>query len=286
MMAVQVLQRRCFVIQRSRRICHVRFATRGTYPIIRRNFSVVKLKNAPIDTHIAEEDLVHLQRMSLRIMEDPICEFPKERIEQFVDRGKIRQPAILERVICALGTQTQAATNLQQLIHNRIENRELQEDFAITESFNHQIYFMMIHLWLLHQRLILEGRDAQKLEAEIFELGWTHVKELLLRKKIPEYRFNAELRNVQEYMFGCCVALDKALERPDILPARLQQVLWGNVYNGDVPKDADFVEHLGKYVLMQLSFLLQLEREVVLSGAFMWADFPRRPKKPKKKGGS
>jgi len=239
----------------------------------------VTLKNAPIETHIAEEDLVHLQRMSLRIMEDPICEFPKERLEQYVNRQKIRYPHIIERVWCSLGTQTQAATNLQEILHDRIDNKELQQDFAITESFNHQIYFMMIHLWLFHQRLILEGKDAQKLEAEIFELGWTHVKELLLRKKVPEYRFNAELKNVQEYMLGCCVALDKALERPDILPARLQQVLWSNVYNGDVPKDADFVEHLGKYVLMQLSFLLQLERDVVLTGAFKWADFPRKPQK-------
>lgn len=33
----------------------------------------------------------------------------------------------------------------------------------------------------------------------------------------------------QEFMLGMCVALDQAIERADILPARLQYVLWGNV---------------------------------------------------------
>lgn len=242
----------------------------------RRHFAIVTLRNAPIESHIAEEDLVHLQRMSLRMMEDPICEFPKEKVDAYVVRDKIRWPPLYERIWCAMGSRTEAAGNLQELLEDRLDNLELQEDFAITQSFNHRVYFMMIHQWLFHQRLVLEGKAAQRLEAEIFEIGWTFVKDLLLEKKIPEYRFNAELKNVQEYMLGCCVALDKALERPDILPARLQQVLWANVYSGDIPKDSEFVTHLAKYVLMQLSFLLQLERDVVLTGAFRWADFPRR----------
>jgi len=94
MMGVRILQTRCIVIQpRTSRMLPVRFsAHRGIQPT-RRNFSLVTLKNAPIETHIAEEDLVHLQRMSLRIMEDPICEFPKERLEQYVNRQKNTLPA-------------------------------------------------------------------------------------------------------------------------------------------------------------------------------------------------
>merc|ERR1712107_769008 len=98
--------------------------------------------------------------------------------------------------------------------------------------------------------------------------------ELYVAQKVPEYRFDAELRNVQEYMLGCCVYLDKALERPDILPARLQQVLWANIYSGEVKKDAVALTRLTKYCLRQLGLMLQLEAEPFLSGSFVWADFP------------
>lgn len=100
-------------------------------------------------------------------------------------------------------------------------------------------------------------------------------------KKVPEYRFEAELQNVQEYMFGCCVTLDKALERPDILPARVQQVLWANIYSGSVKKDSSGLTRLTKYLLRQLGLMLQLDATCFLSGSFVWADFPIPDGRPK-----
>ncbi|CAK0881328.1 unnamed protein product, partial [Prorocentrum cordatum] len=137
-----------------------------------------------------------------------------------------------------------------------------------------QVYFAIIHAWLLHQRLVLEGSKAKRLDEDLFESCWTLVRNWMWLKKIPEYRFDAELQNVQEYMLGFCVALDKALERPDILPGRLQQTLWANVYSGGVKRDAAVLSRLTKYCLRQLGLMLHLEADRFLAGNFVWADFP------------
>merc|ERR1719499_705416 len=166
------------------------------------------------------------------------------------------------------------------LIIERLDNEPLLAAFGIDAGFNMQVYFMILHAWLLHQRLVLEGTKAKALDEELFESCWSLVRNFMWLKKIPEYRFDAELRNVQEYMLGCCVALDKALERPDILPARLQQVLWANLYSGAVKKDADALTRLTKYCLRQLGLILQLDAEHFLAGNFVWADFPIPDGKP------
>merc|ERR1712130_1035590 len=113
----------------------------------------------------------------------------------------------------------------------------------------------------------------QRVEHNVFENVWTIVKTWLLLKEVPEYRFNDELMHVQQYMFGCCIALDHVIERADILPARMQQCLWGNVYSGDVPKDSEGLLLLTKYVVRQLGLMLQIEQDAFRNVQFKWAEF-------------
>eukprot|EP00913_Durusdinium_trenchii_P035545 g33264.t1 len=121
-------------------------------------------------------------------------------------------------------------------------------------------------------------------DEELFEQCWNMARSWLVLKRVPEYRFDAELQNVQEYMLGACIAMDKALERPDVLPARVQQCLWANMYSGSVKKDHKGLMRLTKYMLRQLGLILQLDADRFLSGQFIWADFPvsDRVRKPLK----
>lgn len=112
-----------------------------------------------------------------------------------------------------------------------------------------------------------------RIEHNVFENCWTIVKFMLVLKQVPEYRFEQELKHVQSYMFGCMVTLDQCLERADILPARMQQALWRNVYSGEVPKNSDGLILLTKYMLRQLSLVLQLEEGHFVNAQFVWADF-------------
>eukprot|EP00927_Polykrikos_kofoidii_P048372 TRINITY_DN42647_c0_g1_i1.p1 TRINITY_DN42647_c0_g1~~TRINITY_DN42647_c0_g1_i1.p1 ORF type:complete len:369 (-),score=62.94 TRINITY_DN42647_c0_g1_i1:59-1108(-) len=251
----------------------------------RRTFAAA---SGEFEKQLMPEDILHLRATSMIIMQDPVCELHPEEVSRYLlDRGDpiaelpLWHPKRLTTQVTQPFRQRKlAVSRLTDLIIERIDNEPLCRAFDIDSGFNMQVYFMIIHAWLLHQRFVLEGANAKKLDEELFESCWTLVRNWLWLKKTPEYRFDAELLNVQEYMLGACIAMDKALERPDILPARLQQVLWANVYSGGVKKDAATLTRLTKYCLRQLGLMLQLDTEHFLEGNFVWADFPVPDGKP------
>jgi len=241
------------------------------------------------EKQLMPEDILHLRATSMAIMQDPICEVRPEEAQQYVVQHPdpmAELPVWHLRKLAANVTQPFRNRKLviaryNDLIIERLDNEPLLGTFGIDTGFNMQTYFMILHAWLLHQRLVLEGTKAKKLDEDLFEACWTLIRNWMVFKKIPEYRFDAELQNVQEYMLGCCVHMDKALEQPDILPARVQQVLWANIYSGSVKKDAAALTRLTKYMLRQLGLMLQLEADCFLNGNFVWADFPLPDEKPK-----
>eukprot|EP00929_Paragymnodinium_shiwhaense_P119083 TRINITY_DN90971_c0_g1_i1.p1 TRINITY_DN90971_c0_g1~~TRINITY_DN90971_c0_g1_i1.p1 ORF type:complete len:358 (+),score=83.27 TRINITY_DN90971_c0_g1_i1:102-1175(+) len=239
--------------------------------------------SADFEKQLMPEDILHLRATSMSIMQDPVCELRPEEVNQYllergdpVDELPMWHPTRWgTKVTQPFRSRNLATVRLTELIIERLDNEPLCDAFAIDHGFNMQVYFMIIHAWLLHQRLVLEkSTRAKKIDEAMFESCWTLVRNWLVLKKVPEYRFDAELMNVQEYMLGCCIHLDKALERPDILPARLQQVLWANVYSGGVKRDAAQLTLLTKYCLRQLGLMMRLPAENFLSGNFVWADFP------------
>eukprot|EP00441_Pelagodinium_beii_P033794 CAMPEP_0197638312 /NCGR_PEP_ID=MMETSP1338-20131121/13282_1 /TAXON_ID=43686 ORGANISM="Pelagodinium beii, Strain RCC1491" /NCGR_SAMPLE_ID=MMETSP1338 /ASSEMBLY_ACC=CAM_ASM_000754 /LENGTH=295 /DNA_ID=CAMNT_0043210865 /DNA_START=53 /DNA_END=936 /DNA_ORIENTATION=- len=242
------------------------------------------------EKQIMPEDVLHLRAMSMTIMQDPICELrPEEASRYIVDcpdplsEMPVWHPRRLATQITDPFRDRKLSVNrYHKLILERLDNEPLLAAFGIDNSFNMQAYFMILHAWLLHQRLVLEGSKAKKQDEDLFETCWTLTRNWLLLKKTPEYRFDAELQNVQEYMLGACVAMDRALERPDILPARVQQCLWNNMYSGSVKKDHKGLLRLTKYMLRQLGLMLALDADCFLSGKFVWADFPVHdgPRKP------
>lgn len=238
------------------------------------------------------EDILHLRAMSMTIMQDPICEIRPEEAERYLvdhedpigDLPAWHPTRMVHQVFDPFRSRKLTVVRYQKLILERLDNEPLLAAFGVDTGFNMQAYFMILHAWLLHQRLVLEGSKAKKIDEDLFEQCWNMTRSWLVLKRVPEYRFDAELQNVQEYMLGACIAMDKALERPDVLPARVQQCLWANMYSGSVKKDHRGLMRLTKYMLRQLGLILQLDSDRFLSGQFIWADFPvsDRVRKPLK----
>jgi hypothetical protein len=230
-----------------------------------------------------------MRAKSAALMEDPIIEVSKEEVDQYnipmlpspplpsslaqvPDYALTRAGSLWSMVPYVW--QCDCAERLFDLIVERLDNEPLMSAFHVEHGFNMQCYFMMLHVWVLHKRLITEGRAGKFIDKKMFELCWHLVQQWMLLKKIPEFRWNQELKNVQQHMLGMCVALDRALERPDILPARIQRVLANNLYSGEVNPDAECVTLLTKYTLRQLQHVLQVDQKHFLSGTFVWTDFP------------
>jgi len=245
---------------------------------------------ANFENQLMPEDILHLRALSMTIMQDPICELKAEEVERYVldlsdPIGELplwHPRRLAHQIGDPFRVRKLTVARYHKLILERLDNEPLLDAFGVDAGFNMQSYFMILHAWLIHQRLVLEGSKAKKIDEELFEHCWNMTRSWLVLKRVPEYRFDAELQNVQEYMLGACIAMDKALERPDVLPARVQQCLWANMYSGSVNKDHRGLTRLTKYMLRQLGLMLQLDSDRFLSGQFVWADFPVRdkPRKP------
>jgi len=165
-----------------------------------------------------------------------------------------------------------------------------------------QTYWLALHVWLLHtkQHSVQEGAGlfvsalCALLTRRIFEFQWNRVRMLLHAADVPIMSVTNELQDLQEFVFGLCVALDDAFkeEAPDgcakavaapedglgpdrhgLVP-RVKYILWANVYSGLVPHDAPELHELTVYVLRQRMALEAMPRDCFLSCRFGWAEHP------------
>jgi len=163
-----------------------------------------------------------------------------------------------------------------------------------------QAYWLALHVWLLHSKQHLvqaeEGLFGSALCAlvtrRIFEEQWTQIRVWMMEADVPVMSLTSEVQDMQEFIFGLCVALDDAfreeapngtaqalalneqeLEGRHGLAPRVKYVLWANVYSGTIPHDTIQLQELTTYLLRQRMALEAMPRAPFLSGKFCWADF-------------
>jgi len=169
-----------------------------------------------------------------------------------------------------------------------------------------QTYWLALHVWLLHtkQHSVQEGEWffgsalCALLTRRLFEFQWNRIRGILHAADVPIMSVSNELQDLQEYVFGFCVALDDAFkeevasaagvdivgaiaaEDADLQPdrhglaPRLKYILWANMYSGAVPHDATELYELTVYLLRQRIFLDAVSRDDFLSCRFSWASHP------------
>ncbi|SOV73726.1 ubiquinol-cytochrome-c reductase complex assembly factor 1, putative [Plasmodium sp. gorilla clade G3] len=172
----------------------------------------------------------------------------------------------------------ECAWRLVHLIIERLENEEILNLFRINESFNMKMYFYVLHLWIINKRLRHEQYQGDIINTYIFDITWRIVRDWMLLKDVPEYSFNAELLNCQEYAFGFLVSLDEASNNVDIFPSLLKDILWEHLYERKVKKCGKIVTELSKYSLLQMRHIFNLSSDHFLQAYFIWADFYNQKK--------
>merc|ERR1719330_2061165 len=163
-----------------------------------------------------------------------------------------------------------------------------------------QSYWLALHVWLLHykQHAVQESEGifgsavCALLTRRLFEFQWDRIRMLLHTADVPIMSVSNELQDLQEFVFGFCVALDDAfreeapmgtlaalaLDDAELPPEglglapRVKYVLWANVYSGAVAHDAVCLKELTIYLLRQRIAFERLPRDSFLSCRFDWAD--------------
>eukprot|EP00922_Rhytidocystis_sp_ex-Travisia-forbesii_P029922 GHVS01043881.1.p1 GENE.GHVS01043881.1~~GHVS01043881.1.p1 ORF type:complete len:330 (+),score=54.84 GHVS01043881.1:387-1376(+) len=208
-------------------------------------------------------------------MSDPITAISPEETNNLLVTMPRKDKTTLQKMIKWIKGEGEAgdvSSKLMCMICERLENDQLTEAFGIDDGFNMRGYFMVIHLWLIHKRLVMEPMFGYMVDNRIFKDVWDMFQHWMVLKEVPEPLFSQELQNVQAHMFGLMLTLDDALCRTDILPARINEAIWSNVYNQDIPPEDPRVVLLTKYVIRQLVHVLQMDRNHFLNADFVWAD--------------
>jgi hypothetical protein len=165
-----------------------------------------------------------------------------------------------------------------------------------------QSYWLALHIWLIHfkQHAVQEGEGlfvsalCALLTRRLFEFQWNRIRMFMHTADVPVMSVSNELQDMQEFIFGLCVALDDvfreeaasgtadALLKEDAdlsegrlgLAPRLKYVLWANVYNGAIEHDDESLYELTVYMLRQRMLFEGMDRNAFLSGKFQWAEHP------------
>eukprot|EP00386_Alphamonas_edax_P006047 GDKI01019692.1.p1 GENE.GDKI01019692.1~~GDKI01019692.1.p1 ORF type:complete len:368 (+),score=57.49 GDKI01019692.1:183-1286(+) len=165
------------------------------------------------------------------------------------------------------------------LAKSRAADPKLLELFQIDpKDFAQRGYFLIMHTWLLHRRLLIAGHAS--VHYFFWEMIWNDFMfKIRYEENVSEFRASSALKDVQQYALGFCLALDECLDHDDRWAGQLKYVLWGNVFSGKIPRDDPRLERLTVYLMHHMQFVMGLPDDVFDDVAFKWPAWP-----PPKKG--
>lgn len=164
--------------------------------------------------------------------------------------------------------------------------REFYENLRLEPKFMNMQAILMVHIWLVHRRLIQEGDQGRMMDEAVFDRLWEEVTVRIRAMGVPEISVNKNLMEVQKVSFGACLSFDRGLEQGI---ETLVESLKRNVFmaSDDEMSSADAklsardrkmqlqnVHSLANYMHRELANLRSLTAEEVMIGDFVFGEPP------------
>jgi Ubiquinol-cytochrome C chaperone len=227
---------------------------------------------------LSESDISRLRRISDIILSDKICDVSEYESKRFLLPCDPLDESLLGRAKWAIKGRTEGTNKLFKLTLERTENKQIQEAFGIGQTLNPQLFWMFLHAWVLHKRMVAFNDGAQ--EEDYFEALFRVIDHWMLQKEIPRHKLTLEIANAQKHALGFCVGMDVAIERPEILGGRVLEMLHATFFDPTkIEKDHPYVVNLTKYAIRQASYAIQIPKHNFLTGNFIWIDYTEPEKK-------
>lgn len=182
-------------------------------------------------------------------------------------------PGLKDTMYWMLFRRNISTERLRDMTTERVNNTDLMDRFGLSSTnFNHRVYWLTVHSWILHQRFLVE--KLSKLESDYVDRIWLLPYKWMLDKGVPRHRLQVELEHAHKYSLKFSVDLDGAITRPEILPGQICEVVWRTIYSED-PKVRSASDHrvinLTKYIIRNLNFVLNcVPTDNFTQGAFAW----------------
>ena len=245
--------------------------------------SAVKPKKGSALKKLTPEEETHYMNLSSRIVSDKYCEVAPDEVNLYLYPSKALftesrvLPGIVDTAYWMLFRRDTATARLTELSEERLNDVALQELFGLNPTnFNHRVYWLTLHSWMLHQRFLIE--KLNKLESDYVDRIWLLPYKWMMDKGVPRHRLQVELEHAHRYSLKFSVELDQAIGRPEILPGLIGEVVWRTIFSEDAkiksPNDPKILL-LTKYILRNLNFVLNsVPTQHFTQGAFIWPGMP------------
>ncbi|KAK1444724.1 hypothetical protein BgAZ_106300 [Babesia gibsoni] len=207
------------------------------------------------------------------ILNDPISDVSVEETSRFLIPYPKKDVTYLIDVITRPFRENYVYEPASMMLHlcvERLENEELCSRFHIGPGFNRRLYFLTLHVWILHRRAMKEMPLGLLLDKYLFQFTFQLFKEWLAQRKVPEHRFKKELENCQAFMMKFLVELDQCTLDEDMYPHRISKTMKYHMYEDDV--DDETLRLLVKYIIRQFVHISNLDSKHYLDAMFLWAD--------------
>lgn len=154
---------------------------------------------------------------------------------------------------------------------------------------------LMLHIWMVHKRLLKEGKLGKQIQECLFDELWEDTSHRIRGEGIPEISVNKNLKDIQGYSFKVSIELDQALTYEDeekvmdemgkspwilygaeniTVPFSLGGALWRSLYNRDDSVEEEKILALAKYFRSEQLSLLQIPKLALLEGRIRWGQLP------------
>lgn len=148
-------------------------------------------------------------------------------------------------------------------------NPDLFRSFMIPDTFDGRFEMLAAHLYVLNDRLRVEGDEGRALSQEVFDLFIADMDTALRELAVGDQIVPKRLAKMTRVVHGRAAAYDHARTGGGDVVAELAQVVARNVFDDRDPKKAEFA--MAGWLQQRIDALLRLSLEELLDTSNVFA---------------
>jgi len=146
-------------------------------------------------------------------------------------------------------------------------------DWHDNKSFQSRQQLLMLHVWMVHRRLLSEDKRGKEVQETLFDTLWEDTTRRIRAAGVHELTVNKHLSTVQKACFTAAVSYDHGLNISSDENLELGSAIWRNVYQSDPKTPDECVYKMADYVRNQINTFEALGSADLMRGKLSWLDF-------------
>uniref|UniRef100_K3WST7 WW domain-containing protein n=1 Tax=Globisporangium ultimum (strain ATCC 200006 / CBS 805.95 / DAOM BR144) TaxID=431595 RepID=K3WST7_GLOUD len=163
------------------------------------------------------------------------------------------------------------STCLFQSCVNQTALPEFYRALHLTPNFRSQQALLMVHVWLVHRRLALEGTEGKVMQELMFDRLWEETIVRIRYLNVSELTVNKHLAEVQQVGFNACISYDRGLKDS---PAAFQNAIAKHLLENETPTGQRIASTMAEYMKRELKNLEKVDAKYIIEGTIPWGPHP------------